>query len=92
MDTHLKEIGMQSILVYVDVLWDNATFLMDNIILTCHMKSCRGAVLCKYYMHGACNRGDSCPFSHNTAVAPNTVSFFFDLFIQLNAERNSRLD
>ena len=34
---------------------------------------CRKSVLCKYYMHGACNRGENCPFSHDLSDAPNHV-------------------
>jgi hypothetical protein len=41
--------------------------------------ACRGSILCKYYMNGACNKGDSCPFSHDLAIAPNTVRLSFYL-------------
>ncbi len=31
-------------------------------------------VLCRYHMHGACNRGTSCPFSHDLSKPQSMVS------------------
>ena len=31
-------------------------------------------VLCRYHMHGACNRGASCPFSHDLSKPQSMVS------------------
>ncbi|KAH7621682.1 hypothetical protein Ndes2526B_g02493 [Nannochloris sp. 'desiccata'] len=33
----------------------------------------RKGTLCKYYMHGACLKGESCPFSHELKEEPNLV-------------------
>ncbi|CAI5945242.1 unnamed protein product, partial [Closterium sp. NIES-65] len=34
-------------------------------------------VLCKYFVNGACSRGDSCPFSHNWKDKPNMACVFY---------------
>lgn len=33
----------------------------------------RSRTLCRYYLHGACTRGASCPFSHQLADAESQV-------------------
>ncbi|GJP49525.1 hypothetical protein CLOM_g8725 [Closterium sp. NIES-68] len=34
-------------------------------------------VLCKYFVNGACSRGDSCPFSHDWKDKPNMACVFY---------------